>query len=435
MAEISGKLDAKITLDLNQEIQGTEIQVPLGSSIAQAVSNASEGDILLLQAGTYEETQPIDLKSGMRLIGKGRDRTKIVEKNSQPWHVISINNAKNVGIAGVYIEGEKQMNEGIWLNDAENIELLDIGIEGFNFSGLWIESAKDLKAQNISVKDSAGDAGGWLTGNIMISELENATFEGISVNDFAEEWGYGIKFTNFNDSGRAKNIEIKHSRIATKGKSLWSIENDVPNFALEIWENRAENINIHHCEFLNMVSFSTSHYEGVPTIDFHHNYVAPKFGESIEIKVSGARIRHNTLLSNRMHNFVNNENHPIKDLFIHNNKIVAGFYEWSEGIISIGDNSDVDGLHIFENEVFQHINEGTALLRLSGNQCKNIFISSNKISRTVQLENGTDAMVLSDNAIENLQILNNEGDSFPVNRCVDKEGNQIEAIKSGNREI
>jgi hypothetical protein len=57
--------------------------VPAGASIQSAINNQPEGATLCLSPGTYNTSSTIKLKSGMKLIGAGRDATFIKTSSAQ----------------------------------------------------------------------------------------------------------------------------------------------------------------------------------------------------------------------------------------------------------------------------------------------------------------------------------------------------------------
>lgn len=72
-------------------------QVP-ADAIAEAIQQAVAGDTVRLPAGTLELKEPIRLKSGIRLIGAGQEKTLVTCAGTKPTSLIGLRACEDVEI-------------------------------------------------------------------------------------------------------------------------------------------------------------------------------------------------------------------------------------------------------------------------------------------------------------------------------------------------
>jgi hypothetical protein len=76
------------------------------ASLAAAIRQAASGDTIRLPAGTLEISEPVLLKSGVKLIGAGQDKTRIAYGGTQPLPLLKINDCQDVEIAHLTLDGQ-----------------------------------------------------------------------------------------------------------------------------------------------------------------------------------------------------------------------------------------------------------------------------------------------------------------------------------------
>ena len=76
------------------------------ASIAAAIQQAAPGDTIRLPAGKFEITEPIQVKSGVKLVGAGQDKTCIVYGGTKPISMMRIADCQDVEVAHLTLDGQ-----------------------------------------------------------------------------------------------------------------------------------------------------------------------------------------------------------------------------------------------------------------------------------------------------------------------------------------
>ncbi len=93
---------------LPQETVAASILQPKGfdsAGLATAIGQAMPGDTIQLPAGTFEITEPVQLKSGVKLIGAGQDKTRIVYRGTKTVSLMQLNDCQDVEVAHLTLDG------------------------------------------------------------------------------------------------------------------------------------------------------------------------------------------------------------------------------------------------------------------------------------------------------------------------------------------
>ncbi|MCX7048904.1 MAG: right-handed parallel beta-helix repeat-containing protein [Candidatus Sumerlaeota bacterium] len=95
------------------------------AAITVAIKQAAPGDTIHLPAGTYEITEPIPLKSNLKFIGAGQDKTCIVYSKSatKPISMLRIEGCQDVEVAHLTLDGQggKMIREGIFSGNSRRL--------------------------------------------------------------------------------------------------------------------------------------------------------------------------------------------------------------------------------------------------------------------------------------------------------------------------
>lgn len=75
------------------------------SGLAAAIRQAAPGDTVRLSTGTFKISEPVLLKSGVKLIGAGQGKTRIVYAGSKPVSLMEINECHDVEVAHMTLDG------------------------------------------------------------------------------------------------------------------------------------------------------------------------------------------------------------------------------------------------------------------------------------------------------------------------------------------
>jgi hypothetical protein len=105
-------------------------------SLAAAIQQAQPGETVRLPAGTFELTEPVRPRSGIKLLGAGQDETRLISKAARPGVLISLTDCEDVELAHMTLDGQ-------------NNPLLQQGISGSNARRLWLHhlTIRNLKAR------------------------------------------------------------------------------------------------------------------------------------------------------------------------------------------------------------------------------------------------------------------------------------------------
>jgi hypothetical protein len=105
-------------------------------SIAAAISQAQAGDTVRLPEGTFSLTEPVRPKSGIKLLGAGQEKTRLVYRGTNPAVLIGLNTCLDVELAHMTLDGR-------------NNPLVQQGITGGDSRRLWLHhlTIRNLKAK------------------------------------------------------------------------------------------------------------------------------------------------------------------------------------------------------------------------------------------------------------------------------------------------
>ena len=102
--------------------------------LEQAISQWQPGQAVNLPAGTYTITKPIKLRTGMRLIGAGRDNTIVHYAGTRPGVMLSLNDCEDVEVAHLTLDALNNTNvsQGISGGNARRLKLHHLGIRNLS---------------------------------------------------------------------------------------------------------------------------------------------------------------------------------------------------------------------------------------------------------------------------------------------------------------
>jgi len=107
----------------------SEIFVPVGVSIQEAINNAAEGDTIIIQNGVHiEEQYPIFVNKSVTLLGENVAQS-IVDADGTTVGIFLVS-ASNSRISGVTVQNTSQSASGIHLAHVVNVEISNCTITG-----------------------------------------------------------------------------------------------------------------------------------------------------------------------------------------------------------------------------------------------------------------------------------------------------------------
>lgn len=168
-------------------VSGSQISAavvqPTGMSdaaIATAISQATPGDTVQLSTGTYAFSEPVALKSGVKLLGAGQDKTLVIYKGSKPGTFLKIHGCKDVEIAHMTLDGrnDPMVHQGITGGKSRRLWLHHLTIRNLK-ADTWGPHAILFSGRNPTMEDGVTD-----------SRITDCLLEDIGLDS---KWGAGIR--------------------------------------------------------------------------------------------------------------------------------------------------------------------------------------------------------------------------------------------------
>ena len=275
-------------------------------ALVKIVGEAKSGAVIELAAGTFELSQPLDLKSGITLQGAGMGETTIT--NAASWRanpatlpdpetnhkkcdrtgylLRCANDARNIEVSHLTLTGP-QMHGAIFGFANEDLHFHDLRIADFMVSGIRAYAMARAKIHDCTFVDAGqrwenGKPGvkGGITGGgifaIWMSDTEIWNNRFLVTKKAPNEHYYGIK------GRQGRRVHIHHNTIEA-------------GFSIEMPFEDDEDVEIDHNILFSAVSIPKHGGGPVPpsgrTFHLHHNYFRASY--SIEFMRNGVEIDHN----------------------------------------------------------------------------------------------------------------------------------------------
>jgi hypothetical protein len=84
------------------------------AALAAAIQRSEAGTTIRLPEGTFELTESVRLKSGVRLIGAGQNKTVLLYSGDKPDPFIRLTDCEDVEIAHLTLDGRLQPLGRMW---------------------------------------------------------------------------------------------------------------------------------------------------------------------------------------------------------------------------------------------------------------------------------------------------------------------------------
>jgi Chitobiase/beta-hexosaminidase C-terminal domain/F5/8 type C domain/Protein of unknown function (DUF1565) len=279
---------------------GTDLQTggaqaaPL-RTLAYACARAQAGDTIRLSAGTFQETLQCVAKSGVRIMGNGRDgANKTIVIAPLAWNFtadnttdkpegysVLLSNVQNVTVDQVEFRGNaNKANGAIRVVNSNNTLLRDLAIYDYRYTGLNISGedkspSSRIDAQNIYLENSGYEwlpgvstqfPSGGSVGNLGISNVDDSVFAFVSIKTTSRR-GYGAKV------GNLKRSRFIYSQFEMFPEQSWN-GGGPGNFDMELFGSH-EKVELAHNKFrqtVSLISFPNENYESIPySVHVHHN--------------------------------------------------------------------------------------------------------------------------------------------------------------------
>jgi parallel beta-helix repeat protein len=142
-------------------------------ALKAAIQQAHSGDTVQLPEGTFELTEPIQPKSGIKLLGKGQEKTTVAYKGANPSALISFSRCEDVEIAHLKLDGRNNplVHQGVVGNDSRrlwvhhlticNLKAKTFGPHAIHFYGhepMMADGVTDSRITNCRIENIGLDA-------------------------------------------------------------------------------------------------------------------------------------------------------------------------------------------------------------------------------------------------------------------------------------
>ncbi|MFC4778713.1 carbohydrate binding domain-containing protein [Paenibacillus sp. GCM10023252] len=347
---------------------GTGTQSNPWRSLAYAASQvpADQGHVIHLAAGSYNETQMVNLPAGVSVEGEGKSTTTVSSSvSTYIINAVSPSNANgNQVIRNISFNGNNRtVKYGLNIIGRNQFVVHDTGFTNFGEAAIYARTASQstdtagpeeymtgFKIYNSTFTNCSKDLSGWSSGVITIAGLQGAELYNNVIN---ENQGYGIKF---NQGGWFKGIKIYGNTInVPQVDALWGSD-----CTIELW-NVYENSEVYNNTLNQWVSFvNKGTSRGITSIKFHHNKQVStntsNTKEAVELAVSDGMVYENYAEQFRwgvaIWQEAANNNQVFKNIFY--NPVQPP--EWNSGVyLALFDNATFG---IKNNKIYNNVFDG-----------------------------------------------------------------------------
>ncbi|MBT3375503.1 MAG: PKD domain-containing protein [Lentisphaerae bacterium] len=200
------------------------------AGIEAAIVQATPGDTIILGAGEYRLTQSVSLKSGLKFVGAGRDRTTLVYRGKKPTVFLRLSRCDLVELAHFTLDGESNglIMQGISGSNSRRLFIHHVTIRDLVPTGAFGPFALRLSGKNPTCANGVTD-----------SEISDCLIENIGVGakyggGIRLEWGSGrnrVLRNVIRTTGRggifgdhSPELVIQHNRVSGSGGTGLGIE-------------------------------------------------------------------------------------------------------------------------------------------------------------------------------------------------------------------
>lgn len=199
-------------------------------AIAVAMGQAREGDTVRLGAGTFLLDEPLQPMSGLRIVGAGQGKTRLVYRGRRPTVLVRFGRCRDVELAGLTLDGNSDplVQQGIAGGDASRLWIHRVTIRDLVKSKAWGPHGILFSGENPTMR-----------GGVTDSRISDCRIENVGV---GAKYGGGIRLAwgssrnvvervTVHKTGRggifgdhSAELVVRHNRVSGSGGEGLGIE-------------------------------------------------------------------------------------------------------------------------------------------------------------------------------------------------------------------
>lgn len=394
---------------------------------------ANQGHTINIAAGTYVESGPFTVPTGVSVNGAGIDRTIIKSASSFFFNpafpgfatdkfLMNLNSGNasngNQSLRNFTLDGDgKKLHGGIYVYNRSNVLIEDVKVQYTNFVGIWLWDVSDSALKGVVLRDCSWGSTGWAAGALALGSINRVDIDRLDVN---ESTGYGVKALGPGGHNKIFNLVIHDSRVSVNPAGKWN-DGKAPNITIELFSVHLQDCEIYNTYIDNHVSLvnTTLPSQGRRSIRMHHNVFdlvtrSGGGGYGLELSVNDAEIDHNYFFKGK-YGIVNWDN-AVGNWEIHHN-VFYGIHNYYPGETLRSQRSGFHNVKFYNNTIEMEGTETSSVMSCYGGASNNIDIKNNLIvnsntgytwfpNKLIHLENGA--------SVSGLQVGNNLLHKLPI---------------------
>jgi hypothetical protein len=343
-----------------------------------------QGHIIAVDAGTFEETSILSLKSGVSLIGAGKDQTIIrvnhffsltdAVPNANPHvhtfpeqFVLQLSGRDQL-INGLTFDGQKKRcHGGIFAARAERVTFENLRMHDFRYAALWVIEAYDTTLQDSEfLNNTYGNPrksaeGGGDSGAVQYHRGKNLIIRRNRIEETGNlrpgAGGYALKAQDRKYSVSAdhvlENFQLVHNTLIVPTTGAWE-NGKAPAITAEFLGMALKDAEMAHNYLNNHISLAGTASLG-KGIRIHHNFFdlgRDRYAYGIEVMMDHLEIDHNHFYGG-LYPIAVWQKHP-KHHLIHHNLFEAACVGRFAGRELLRYQAPITDLRFFHNTVIDH---------------------------------------------------------------------------------
>lgn len=272
-------------------------------TLEHAFRNAASGDTVRMGAGEFRLAGSLRIPAGVSLLGNGRSgpgKTAIAAawsnaaeplEFSSRGYILVAESVANQVIGDFTLEGAgRTVNGGLFMRGARNVEVRNLDILDFRFTGAWIMDGSNLDVHDLYIRDSSFENDNMCGGNFCFAGLTDSRIRGIRIKAWAPLSGYGMKAMG--SPNHLTRVKIHDCHVDLKSEAAWA-GGKASNISIELYQTAPSECEIYNNWVNQSISLVTQGTRPGPSIRLHHNRIEIIKGYGVELATSNMEVDHN----------------------------------------------------------------------------------------------------------------------------------------------